>query len=379
MHKWSPLFILPNLCIKNPFENDYLALVSPDDDRCVEINSQHPTFAPFLNRFTDSFRRKIIPSVLIMREDAPTWVKNMEAVGGFRDILSVCAVIHNRTAVLIRHLSRNYQYSTSFDFFAYTLTIDYMRVVTSNPALSSMDLVEEFYGQTTAGLPVSNWDRLDYDEILLKALLVEWERRFSNPNASWRSLALFRSLNAAHAAAQIPGVVGVTDYSLGLNISLWVSAFEILVHPESSDSGIKQVYHLLEQIDWRTQACKEITYICYEGRNRKSKAAPRNLACWIYGEINHARIDYLHGNRLKADRLIVQPSGKNLFNYVPPLYGLLVSAFLGFNYYGPFKPREPGASPYDAARMLEYRFSSQQGDYESALADILKQRDPRRV
>jgi hypothetical protein len=224
-----------------------------------------------------------------MRDDAPAWVKNMEAVGGFRDVLSICAVVYNRTAVLIHHLSRNYQYSTSFDFYAYTLTIDYLRLVTSNPALSGIDLVEEFHGQTTAGLPVSNWDRLDYDEVLLKALLAEWERRFSNLNAAWRSLALFRSLNMAHAAAQIPGVVGVTDYSLGLNISLWVSAFEILAHPETDDGGVKQVYQLLDQVDWRTQACKDITYPCYEGRTRKAKGPLRNLACWIYGEINHAR------------------------------------------------------------------------------------------
>src|SRR5229473_7045924 len=288
---WSPLFLLPNMCINVPFENEYLAIVSPEDERCLEINSRHPTFLPFLNRFTDTFRRKIIPSVLLMRDAAPDWLKHMEAVGGFRDILSICAVVYNRTAVLIHHLPRNYQYSNSFEFYAYALTTDYQRLVTNNPALSGMDLVQEFYGQTTAGLPVSNWDRLDCDKMLLKALLAEWERRFANPTPTWRSLALFRSLNMAHAAAQIPGVVGVTNYSLGRNISLWVSAFEILVHPEKDDSGVKQVYALLNQVDWRTQACKDNTYSCYEGRGKK-KGQPRNLACWIYGEINHARIDY---------------------------------------------------------------------------------------
>ncbi|WP_024506594.1 hypothetical protein [Bradyrhizobium sp. ARR65] len=379
MHKWSPLFFLPNMCIKEPFDSEYLAIVSPNDVRCIEINSRHPTFLPFLNRFTDTFGRKIVPSVLIMRDDAPAWVKNMEAVGGFRDILSICAVVYNRTAVLIHHLPRNYQYSTSFDFYAYTLTTDYQRLVTSNPALSGMDLIEEFHGQTTPGLPVSNWDRLDYDEMLLKALLAEWERRFSSPKPSWRSLALFRSLNMAHAAAQIPGVVGVTNYSLGRSISLCVSAFEILVHPEKDESGVKRVYDLLNQVDWRTQACKENTYYCYEGRGKKTKGPPRNLACWIYGEINHARIDYLHGNPLNQDRLVVQASGKHLFNYNPSLYGLLLTGFLGLNYYGPFKPREPGASPYDAVRMLKYRFYSKQGDYENALAHIRKPKNPKEL
>lgn len=127
-------------------------------------------------------------------------------------------------------------------------------------------------------------------------------------------------------------------------------------------------------MDWRTQACKENTYSCYEGRSKKI-GPQRNLACWIYGQINHARIDYLHGNPIKPDRLNVPPSGKNLFDYVPSLYRLLLTVFLGLNYYGPFKPREPGASPYDAAGMLEYRFNSKQGDYEQALANILKPRE----
>jgi hypothetical protein len=51
MHTWSPLFLLPNMRIQNPFESEYLAIVPPEDDRCIEINSRHPTFLPFLDRF----------------------------------------------------------------------------------------------------------------------------------------------------------------------------------------------------------------------------------------------------------------------------------------------------------------------------------------
>ena len=189
--------------------------------------------------------------------------------------------------MLIHHLSRNYQYSTSFDFYPYSISTDYQRLVTLNPALSGMDLIEEFHGQTTPGLPTSNFDSLDFDEIIERALIAQWERRFANPNPPWRSLALFRSLNMAHSAAQIPGVIGVTNHSLGRNIGLWVSAFEILVHSETADSGFRQVYELLNEVEWRTQACKEIVYSCYEGRGTKAYP-PRNLACWMYGEINHA-------------------------------------------------------------------------------------------
>jgi len=375
---WTPLFVLPNARIQVPFENDYLAIVPPEDDRCIEINGRHPTFLPFLNSFTDPFRRKTMPSILLVREDAPDWVKSWEAIGGFRDILSICAVVYNRTMILLHTLSRSYQYSTSFDFYAYMLTTDYQKLVTSNPALMGFDLVDEFHGQTVAGLPVSNFERLDYDEMLAKALLGEWERRFNGTKPRWRSLALFRSLNMAHAAAQIPAVIGVTSYAIGRNISLWVSAFEILVHPERDDTGVKEVYALLDQVDWRNDKCKERTHSCYEGRSKKPGPL-RTLACWIYGEINHARIDYLHGNALRDDRLIVKQSGQHLFNYAPPLYRLLLTAFLGLNHYGPFRPREPGASPYDIPGMLAYRFNTKQRDYESGLAHILKPKDPKEL
>ena len=111
--------------------------------------------------------------------------------------------------------------------------------------------------------------------MLAKALLAEGRRRFAGQEASWRSLALFRSLNMAHSAAQIPGVVGVTNQSLGRNIGLWVSAFEILVHPETDESGVKRVYALLDQVYYRTQACKDKSYFCYEGRNGKKKGQPQ--------------------------------------------------------------------------------------------------------
>jgi hypothetical protein len=66
--------------IQNPFESEHLAIVAPEDERCIEINSRHPTFLPFLDRFTDAFRRRIIPSVMLLRDDAPQWVKSWEPI-----------------------------------------------------------------------------------------------------------------------------------------------------------------------------------------------------------------------------------------------------------------------------------------------------------
>jgi hypothetical protein len=378
MAEWVPVFTLPNLLVKEPVEVEYLALVSPDDPRCLAIGKANPNLRKFLRSFIDAFRRKVIPSVLLLREDAPAWVRSMEAVGGFRDAISIATIVHNRTSAVIHGNARTNQYSSFFEFYPWMFSKDFNLLTTSNPALSGMDEYKEFRGQSTAGLPTSRWDGLEYDETLIKALLGEWPRRFSRLDASWRSLALFRSLNMANAAAQVPGFVDVTYQALGRSVALWISAFEILTHPGQRDGGLKEVYSVFENINWCTDACRERLYFCYEGRGKKSNGPKRNLACWIYGELCHARHDYLHGNPIRNDRLVVKSSGRNLFSFTHSLYRLLLTGFLGIDYYGPFKPREPGVSPYtDVQGILNFRFDKRQGDYERALTKVLDSPDKR--
>ena len=378
MQEWKPLFVLPNLLVKEPVEVEYVALVAPSDPRCKEIATANANFYPFLNSFTDAFQRKVVPSVLIVRSDAPPWVMNMEAIGGFRDAISISSIVHNRTNTILYGHARTNQYSTFFEFYAWVFSKDFDLLTTNNPALAGMDEFKDFKGQPTAGLPTSQWDYLEYDETLLKALLGEWIRRFSNPKPHWRSSTLFRSLNMAHAAAQVPGYVDLTSQSLGRSVALWVSAFEILTRPLGGDAGFKEIYRVFDSVDWRTEACKEIIYDCYEGRRKIKATAPkRSLACWIYGELFKARNEYLHGAPMPDDRLVVKASGRSLFMFTHPLYRLLLTGFLGLDQYGPFKPKEPGESPYDFGGVMNFRFVNRQGDHERAIARLLLPRDRR--
>lgn len=370
MPNWTPVFTLPNVLVKEPIEVEYLALVSPDDPRCKAIGRTNKHFAKFLRSFTDAFKRKVVPSVLLMREDTPQWVRSYEAIGGFRDAISISAVVHNRTNSILYSNARSYQYSTFFDFYAWNVSRDFKFLVTNNPALLGMDSVDEFRGQSIAGLPTSTWESLSVDETLLNALRGEWPRRFSKSHAAWRSRALFRSLNMAHAAAQIPPLVDLTSQSLGRHVALWVSAFEILTHPQVSDAGLKEVYRVLrESVDWRTRDCKDEVHDCFYGRRAKRQKG--NLACWIYGELYHARNDYLHGNELAEDRLTVKQSGRNLFQFAPSLYRLLLTGFLGIDFYGP--RRNQGADrENEIQKIMSYRFENRQGDHERAISQILK-------
>jgi hypothetical protein len=97
MSNWIPVFTLPNVFVKDPIEVEYVALVSPEDPRCKAIGKTNKNFLKFLRSFTDAFKRKVVPSVVLLREDAPQWVRSYEAIGGFRDAISISAVVHNKT------------------------------------------------------------------------------------------------------------------------------------------------------------------------------------------------------------------------------------------------------------------------------------------
>ena len=160
MLEWIPLFTLPNLLVKEPVEVEFLALTAPDDSRCLIIGKANPNFRKFLGSFTDAFRRKVIPSVLLMREDAPSWVRSMEAIGGFRDAISIAAIVHNRTNAIIHGNAKTNQYSSFFEFYAWVFSKDFNLRTTSNPALSGTGLALasstiSFLSQSLPRIPIS--------------------------------------------------------------------------------------------------------------------------------------------------------------------------------------------------------------------------------
>jgi hypothetical protein len=80
---WIPLFALPNLLVKEPIEVEFVALVAPDDPRCLKIGKANPNFKKFLRSFTDAFKQRVIPSALLVRSDAPRWGCRWKLSGAF--------------------------------------------------------------------------------------------------------------------------------------------------------------------------------------------------------------------------------------------------------------------------------------------------------
>jgi hypothetical protein len=90
-----------------------------------------------------------------------------------------------------------------------------------------------------------------------------------------------------------------------------------------------QVYDLLEKVDWQLSACAKETYDPPSPMDRKKR---RNLACWVYSLIYKARNDYLHGNPVNDDDLLVKDSKRFLLDYAPVLYRLALTGFLALEF-----------------------------------------------
>lgn len=127
-----------------------------------------------------------------------------------------------------------------------------------------------------------------------------------------------------------------------------------------------EVYALLDKNTWHHTPCKEPKYETY-GFARDQRL--RNLPCWLFGAINHARNDYLHGNPINQDRLIVPPAKRPLHIYASLLYRMALAAFIDLQH-NP-SPKRDNETEYEAYLRNYHVFGRFQGDIEVALSSIM--------
>jgi hypothetical protein len=347
---------MPNLRVAHAVTTDEMAIVPCTDDLLKPYEKAHPQFRQFLGKFTDPFGAKVSPGVLLISSDAPETFKSIEAVSSFRDLIALSVIPIQRARGIVHDGSHYVQYSDYFDFYPWVYHEGHQHLVCNTPAQVALHEIRVFRGQTSPILSALDFEQRDLDSPLLNALLERWRVRYGTRRPEWSDRALFRSLNMAAAASRIPAGVDVTTFSLGRNIGLWVSAFEILTHTGQDKVRLWDVYDRLGTIAWRHKKLKAKRF------KPTSSKTKRNLACWIYGEIYRVRNDFLHGNPVDEKSLAVKRSGRNLFSYASILYRMALSGFLDI------KPPITNSVEWSRARL---DFHSNQGDVEEALLSVL--------
>lgn len=357
MSEWTPVFLMPNLRVAHEVVAEEMAIVPCTDDRVTAYESSQPKFRKFVQKFTDPFGARVSPGVLLLRSNVPETFKSIEAVSSFRDLLALSVIPLQRARGIVHDGSHYIQYSDYFDFYPWIYHEGHKHLVCNTPAQLALHEVRVFRGQTSPILSPVDFDHMDTDNPLLTALLERWRVRYSTKRPQWSDRALFRSLNMAAAASKMPAGADLTTFSLGRNIGLWVSAFEILSHTGQDKVRLWDVYDRLGAAPWRQRKMKARRF------KPTSSKTKRNLGCWIYGEIYRVRNDFLHGNPVDEKSLLVKRSGRNLFSYASILYRMALTGFLDL------KPPVT-ASPTEWSRA-RFDFHSNQGDIEEALLSVL--------
>jgi hypothetical protein len=361
---WIPMFALPHIDVQEPIEVAGMAVVSLRDERLKALTKKHRRFAMYMHRFKTEFGLQVWPSVLIRESTSPERYRSVEALAGFRDALAVSVIPYSWAHALRFENTFGIRYANWFSFYPWMVDAQYDGLIMQSMAQLGYHEVKALKAQTTAGFAHQPLAARMIDRPLLGALLGRWEARFKSETPALESVALFRSLNMALSASMLPGNVEVTIYDIGKAIALWVSAFEILAHPGTQNVGFKQVYELLERATWNLSDCNQAIYDGY-----KTGQSKRILPVWLYGEMNRARNDFLHGNPIADARLIVSPGKQPLHLYAAPLFRMALTAYLDLKM-DP-RPAREGESDYEAFLAHSHEFGHYQSDIEAAIATIL--------
>jgi len=321
---WIPVFVLPNVQLAAAIGCDIAVLAPAHDPRVALLKRGQPIFRRFLGHFADNFGQKFEPTVLLLRADAPTGFREVGALASFRDLIAISVVTYNRAQEL-RH-PRVYRalFGEAFAIYPWMLDKHYKCVIGSTLALLGIHEVAKFKGQSSPAIFRMSVDSDAIDQPLLATLLGRWRRHYEVAEPDWSNTALFRSLNMAYHASLLPAATDTTFYDIGRLVSIWVSAFEILVHPGGRGQANRdKVFDLLEALPWQLQRMTNLSYDT--GGKTKVK---RTLASWLYQALYDCRNNFLHGNPVTRDDLILPVSGRTVFEYAAPLYRLALTSFL---------------------------------------------------
>jgi hypothetical protein len=304
--EWVLAFVLPDLVLRDEVESDadrefapnpltlgseHVAIVRRGDPRVESIVARVPAAAVLLSGFHDSYGRPVRPSVLICRRDFPDHVRGRtEPIVAFRNMVAMSCVLLARAVAAGGGTTMAPVWTDVFDLHPTTITI-HGGMYTDSPAMKDIRApTDAFYGAQSPFI-TSDGRHLHVDSVLYRAFGDQWHRRYVDLVDDQRSRALVRSLEVAYRAASLGRVSLASIHDVGMQISLWVSAIEVLAWQEGGRVDLQAVVDLLARYAWPGKFLADSRYTI---SFRKTKIAA-NAVQKGYELLYQARNDFLHG------------------------------------------------------------------------------------
>ena len=324
---WSILFALPNLNLRQAIGNDVIAIAPQEDIRIREIISKFPHAKAFVENWENQFGTRIVPSFLIVKRGAPT---DPYAIICYRNAFALSTIIRGYEHGFAFKWKAGPLYSDYFDFYPITFSKKTGLFRSITPDGRSINYRDQpFKGQTSPGLTFVGKPLQLTDNFFIRLENI-WKNTFIGQKKlqKWTTLALFRSLEMAYRATAMPIKNRSNISDIGVNASLWVSAFEILTHPGGRGlANPDTVLDLLGKYNWFHKSLKAKRYIL---RKDKKRIVKGTLAQKIYCELNATRNDFLHGNPIEPKRLHPYKRKKTplITSLAPLIYKVALLTFL---------------------------------------------------
>ncbi|CAK02898.1 hypothetical protein pRL80097 (plasmid) [Rhizobium johnstonii 3841] len=326
--KWTALGVLPNInMMSDVFAGEHMALVGFQDDRFLDALANGPNLQTFLSKFEGNHGQRLRPSLLV-RSDAYPDRPNSEAISSFMDIVVACVVLDARVRAVTWRRNVGPFHTDAFEIYPWMIDPQGKRLVAGNAALWAIHELDKFRGAASAAVPVQDVGNEPAHPRFFKQLLALWKSRFIDGHNDWTSRAILRSLKMAASAMRLSSPTGSTEsfYDYGRVLSLWVSAFEILVHPGATGKATRQrVLDLLKSIPWQSEMAREETHSADFGGG---KTFDLRLANALYMKMNDLRNNFLHGNAVEPEDFRLK-NGTLILSFPAAIFRMALATILG--------------------------------------------------
>lgn len=261
---------------------------------------------------------------MLLSDLAPAAYRRIDVLSSFRDAVAAATILRGRALKILYPGMPRVLYAETFRYYPWMLDKNYENVLGNTPAILGTNSLEKFCGQSSPEIFRHDLADIEIDKPLLERLLARWQTWSTKDQPEWSDVALFRSLNMAYEAMMLPAGIDPTLYDVGRLISLWVSAFEILVHPGGDGKASRaKVIALLNEAPWELEQNQEHIYRI-SGREDDYGV----LGCWLYEQLYKLRNDFIHGNPVTHEIMLVPEKERNIFEFAAPLYRMALTAFL---------------------------------------------------
>jgi hypothetical protein len=368
---WDFIIAMPAVSLPRAVDAGNTAVVPFSDPRYVELSDAQPRIRRFLESFRTAFGHQLQPAIVIRDRSAERI--QAEDLAALRNMIALAAVVRARTDRSVHRFGgEGPVYADLFELYPVNMAVDAETVTVRTASEFGLDDdLEHFQGQPDPAYIYPQNVTPKLDEVILESLLGLWQSHAAGEDQERFRRRIFRSLETAYHALGSPFLNLGSQYDHALSLSLWVSAFEILV-TRAGNVSASDVERLITRVRWSHPALRSDVV---ESPRGPRPGRPVSRPVQAYERLYKVRNESLHGGVISADlvghrldtdeedALEPAPLGLHEWNHlalaVPALYRAVLLELLTRQAFHTY-PADPGVDDLDA--YAEYLDA--QEDYE---------------